>query len=356
MEKNYRIFVINAGSTSTRVAYYEGGKAVFDTKLVHPSDVIAGFKQINDQFDMRRDAIFSYLDEIGVKALDAVASRGGGGRTLRGGGYAITPKMVYECEHAPWPHASNLGVMAAYEIMKKFGVPGYIYDAPSSDDFCEYAKVTGAPEFPQLRGAGHPLNERHAARTVAENVLGGKYEDFNFVVSHLGGGITVCAHEKGKIIDCIINSMSPQRSGALPMIAFTKACFSGKWTYDELYNRQMGNGGLMAYLGTSDIPEIERRIEAGDKKAEFYFNCMIYWIAKDIGAMASTMSGHVDRVVLTGEIAYSKRLTETLAERVKYIAPVEIVPGAHEMEGLALGTQRILAGEEEARDYDTEEA
>ena len=186
--------------------------------------------------------------------------------------------------------------------------------------------------------------------------MGGAYGDFNFVVAHLGGGITVCAHEKGKIIDCIINAYSPERSGALPMIAFTKACFSGKYTLDEMMKKQMGRGGLMAYLGTSDIQEIERRISAGDAEAEFYFEGMVYQIAKDIGAMAATMNGEVDRVVLTGEIARSRRLTESLTKRVRFIAPVEIVPGTYEMEALTLGVLRILTGQEAARDYDTEQA
>ena len=356
MEKKFKIFVINPGSTSTRVALYENEKELHGKKLVHPQERIAQFPTINDQFGMRRQVILDYLDETGVKDLDVIVARGGGGRPLRCGGYAITPLMVEECRNAAWPHASNLGVMVAFDLMQRFSIPGYIYDAPSADDFCEYAKLSGSPDFPQLRGAGHPLNEKAAAHRVAKNVLGGAYGDFNFVVAHLGGGITVCAHEKGKIIDCIINAYSPERSGALPMIAFTKACFSGKYTLDEMMKKQMGRGGLMAYLGTSDIQEIERRISAGDAEAEFYFEGMVYQIAKDIGAMAATMNGEVDRVVLTGEIARSRRLTESLTKRVRFIAPVEIVPGTYEMEALTLGVLRIITGQEAARDYDTEQA
>ena len=355
MEKKYRIFVINPGSTSTRVSYYENHREIHGKKLLHPPSVIAQFKSINDQYDMRLEMILAYLDEIGVTELDAVAARGGGGRPLRCGGYGITPLMVEECRNAAWPHASNLGVMAAWDLMQRFHVPGYIYDAPSADDFCEYAKLSGSPDFPQLRGAGHPLNEKAAARMAAQRLWGGDYSDYNFVVAHLGGGITVCAHERGRIVDCIINAYSPERSGALPMIAFTKACFSGKYTLEEMMKKQMGQGGLVAYLGTSDIQEVERRIEAGDSSAELYFEGMIYQIAKDIGAMAAAMSGAVDCVVLTGEIARSRRLTDSLARRVRFIAPVELVPGTYEMEALTLGTLRILRGQEAARDYDTEQ-
>lgn len=355
MEKTYKMLVINPGSTSTRVAYFENEKEVHSRKLNHPTDVIMQFKEINDQFDMRRKMVEDYIEEIGLTELDAVVSRGGGGRPLRCGGYGITPLMVEECKRAPWPHASNLGVMIAIELMERFKIPGYIYDAPLADDFCEYAKVSGLPELPTQRGAGHPLNEKAAGRTVARR-LGGKYEDYNFIICHLGGGITVNAHEKGKIIDSHINAFSPERAGALPMISFTKMCFSGRWTLSSCIKRQMGQGGLVAYLGTSDILEVERRIDGGDKQAEFYFEAMIYQIAKDIGGIAPVMDGAVDRVILTGEIAHSKRLTDSLTKRIKFIAPVEVVPGTFEMKALAEGALRMLKGEEPIRDYDTEQA
>ncbi len=353
MDKIFRLFVINPGSTSTRVSYYENEKEIHSKKLNHPSEVIARFKEINDQFDMRKKMVEEYIEEIGLTELDAIVSRGGGGRPIRCGGYEITPLMVEECKRAPWPHASNLGVMISIELMKRFNIPGYIYDAPLADDFIELAKVSGLPEFPIQRGAGHPLNEKAAGWKIAKE-MGGKYDDFNFIICHLGGGITVNAHAKGKIIDSHINAFSPERAGALPMIAFTKKCFSGEWDYNSAFKRQMGNGGLVAYLGTSDILEVERRIDAGDKEADFYFDAMVFQIAKDIGGMATVMFGDVDKIILTGEIAHSKRLVERLTERIKFIAPVDVVPGAVEMQALVEGTLRMLRGEEEVRDYDTE--
>lgn len=353
MEKVYRLFVINPGSTSTRVAYYENDREVKGTKLVHPSQEIAKYRTINDQLPMRRQMVLDYMKEAGIHELDAIVSRGGGGRPIHCGGYAITPLMAEECSRAPWPHASNLGVMISIDLMERFHVPGFIYDAPLADDFIDLAKVSGLPELPIQRGAGHPLNEKAAGYRVAEK-LGGKYSDYNFIICHLGGGITVNAHAKGKIIDSHINAFSPERAGALPMVAFTKKCFSGDWDYDTAFKRQMGGGGLVAYLGTSDVQEVERRIDAGDKDADFYFDAMIYQIAKDIGGMATVMNGQVDRVILTGEIARSQRLVERLRRRVEFIAPVEVVPGAVEMDALVAGALRMLRGQEEIRDYDTE--
>lgn len=353
MEKVYRLFVINPGSTSTRVAYYENDREVKGTKLVHPSQEIAKYRTINDQLPMRRQMVLDYMEEAGIHELDAIVSRGGGGRPIHCGGYAITPLMAEECSRAPWPHASNLGVMISIDLMERFHVPGFIYDAPLADDFIDLAKVSGLPELPIQRGAGHPLNEKAAGYRVAEK-LGGKYSDYNFIICHLGGGITVNAHAKGKIIDSHINAFSPERAGALPMVAFTKKCFSGDWDYDTAFKRQMGGGGLVAYLGTSDVQEVERRIDAGDKDADFYFDAMIYQIAKDIGGMATVMNGEVDRVILTGEIARSQRLVERLRRRVEFIAPVEVVPGAVEMDALVAGALRMLRGQEEIRDYDTE--
>lgn len=353
MEKVYRLFVINPGSTSTRVAYYENDREVLGTKLVHPSQEIAKYRTINDQLPMRRQMVLDYMEEAGIHELDAIVSRGGGGRPIHCGGYAITPLMAEECSRAPWPHASNLGVMISIDLMERFHVPGFIYDAPLADDFIDLAKISGLPELPIQRGAGHPLNEKAAGYRVAEK-LGGKYADYNFIICHLGGGITVNAHAKGKIIDSHINAFSPERAGALPMVAFTKKCFSGDWDYDTAFKRQMGGGGLVAYLGTSDVQEVERRIDAGDKDADFYFDAMIYQIAKDIGGMATVMNGQVDRVILTGEIARSQRLVERLRRRVEFIAPVEVVPGAVEMDALVAGALRMLRGQEEIRDYDTE--
>ena len=184
--------------------------------------------------------------------------------------------------------------------------------------------------------------------------LGRKYEEMNFVTTHLGGGITVCAHQRGDIVDTLIDAFSPERTGTLPMIAFTQACYSGKYTLNEMTKLQMGRGGLVAYLGTNDALEVENRALAGDEKAKLYYDAMIYQVAREMGAMAAVLKGEVDRVVITGEIARSRYLTAELAKNVRFIAPVEVVPGAFEMEALVGGVLRIARGEERAKDYDRE--
>ena len=354
MEKIYKIFVINPGSTSTRVAYYENDREVMGTKLEHPPAEMEKFRTINDQLPLRRRKVLEYIEENRITAVDMIVSRGSGGRPVHCGGYGITPLMVEEAKRAPWPHASNLGCMIAIELMDRFQCPGVIYDAPLADDFIDLAKISGLPELPIQRGAGHTLNEKAAGRMVAERI-GGRYEDYNFIICHLGGGITVNMHRKGKIIDSHINAFAPSRAGALPMIGFTKKCFSGDWDFDSAYKRQMGGGGLQAYIGTSDMMEVDRRIDAGDQEADFYLNAMIYQIAKDIGGMAVVTDGDVDRIIFTGEIAHSKRVVERLSKRVRFIAPVEVVPGTFEMEGLVNGALRMIRGEEPIRDYDTED-
>ena len=353
MDKTYKLFVINPGSTSTRVAYFENDKEVLGTKLDHPPAEMAKFKTINEQLPLRREQLLAYMEENNISEIDMVVSRGGGGRPIKCGGYGITPLMVEECKNAPWPHASNLGVQLSIELMEKYGCPGMIYDAPLADDFSDLAKISGLPELPIQRGAGHTLNEKAAGHTIAEK-LGGKYEDYNFLICHLGAGITANAHVKGKIVDSHINAFSPARSGALPMVAFTKQCYSGEWDFDTAFGKQMGGGGLMAYIGTADMIEVDERIDGGDKEAELYFDAMVYQIAKDIAGMAIVTNGQWDRVILTGEIAHSERLIERLSDRVKWIAPVEVIPGTYEMEGLVGGALRILRGKEEMKDYDSE--
>lgn len=351
------ILVINPGSTSTKLALYKDGQAIITENISHPADELAKCAGINDQLPLRRAAVRRWMavKKIQLADLSAIASRGGGGRVLRSGGYAITKLMIEEYGRPAFPHASNLGAMIAWDLMREAGIPGYIYDAPLADDFCEHAKITGLPEVKNQRGGGHTLNEKAVGRQVAAK-LGRAYEDCAFVICHLGGGITVGAHRQGKIVDTCINAFSPERAGWLPTVAFTRFCYSGQYDLQGMLRKIQGRSGLVAYLGSNSVKEIEEWKNAGDERAAFYLEAMIYQIAKDIGAMAATLDGAVDRVILTGEIARSDWLTGSLAKKVAFIAPVEIIPGTFEMEALAAGVGRIVRGEETARDYDTENA
>lgn len=351
------ILVINPGSTSTKLALYRDGREDIVENISHPAEELARCASINDQLPLRREAVRRWIAarNIHLVSLSAIASRGGGGRVLRSGGYAITGRMVEEYGRAAFPHASNLGAMIAWDLMREGDIPGYIYDAPLADDFCEYAKITGLPEVKNQRGGGHTLNEKAVGRQVAAR-LGRSYEDCTFVICHLGGGITVGAHKQGKILDTCINAFSPERAGCLPTVAFTRFCYSGQYDLAGMLRKIQGRAGLVAYLGSNSVKEIEERKNTGDAEAAFYLEAMVYHIAKDVGAMAATLDGAVDRVILTGEIARSNWLTASLAKKVAFIAPVEIIPGTFEMEALAAGVGRIVRGEEAARDYDTENA
>ena len=358
MDKIYKILVINPGSTSTKLAYYENEKQVIENNLTISSEEMKKFKGIFDQLEMRQSSINEFLREIGVKKEDlhAIAARGPGGGNFKGGAYLVTPDIIEHCHKYMTPHASSLAPVLAYNMAQELGINSYIYDAEGVNEFNEYATLSGLKEFPVDAGS-HTLAQKAAARKTAEK-LGGKYEDFNFVVAHLGGGLSIAVHDHGKLVDSNSDAYSPERMGGMPMtgmIRFTKACFSGKYTENQLLKMQMGGGGLVSYLGTSDLREVEKRINAGDKEAEYYFRGMLYQISKEIAAMSNILIGKVDRIVLTGGMVYSKMLTELLIKRVSYIAPVEILPGSFEMESLAHGIIRVLKGEEKAHIYGDEE-
>jgi butyrate kinase len=358
MDKVYKILVINPGSTSSKLAYYENEKLISEKDYAISVEELKKFNGIFEQLDMRQSTIYTFLDEIGVKKveLDAIAARGPGGGNFKGGAYLVTPDIIEHCHKYITPHASSLAPVLAYNMAQEVGINAYIYDAEGVNEFNEYATLSGLKEFP-LDAGSHTLAQKAAARKAAEKI-GGEYEEFNFVVAHLGGGLSIAVHDHGKLVDSNSDAYSPERMGGMPMtgmIRFTKACFSGKYTENQLLKMQMGGGGLVSYLGTSDLREVEKRIHDGDKEAEYYFKGMIYQISKEIAAMSNILIGKVDRIVLTGGMAYSKMLTEQLSERVSYIAPIEILAGSFEMESLANGILRVLRGKEEAQIYGDEE-
>jgi butyrate kinase len=354
VEKIYKILVINNGSTSLKLAYYENEKKINEETIDFHATELQRFKTIYDQKEMRRQAIEDYIKRIGVpkEQLDVLVSRGPAGGDQKAGGYLIDEALVQHCWTNTNPHASNLGPIIAYELMQELKIPGYIYDSIGVNEFNEYAKLTGLKEFP-LQPMSHTLNQKAVARMAAKK-LGGKYQDFNFIVAHLGGGLSIALHDHGVLTDSTGDAFAPERAGGMPFLAivnFLKEVFSGKYSEAQLIKMFTARGGLVSYLGTSDLREVEQRIAAGDKEAEFYFKAMVYQIAKCIGGMATVACGKIDRVILTGGLTKSRMLTEQLQERVSFIAPVEIYPGAFEMEALALGTLRIVRGEEQLNQF-----
>lgn len=352
----YKILAINPGSTSTKIALYDNENEVFTETLEHPIDKIEKYDKTIDQFEMRKDLIISFLKENGynIDNLSAVVGRGGMLPTVKSGAYIVNETMLDVLSNRPvMEHASNLGAPIAYEIAKIAGVKAYIYDSVRTDELKDIARISGMPDIPRTSTC-HVLNTRATAIKVAKK-YGKKYQDMNFVIAHLGGGISLNVHEKGRIVDIISDDegpFSPERAGRVPCRELIDLCFSGKYDKKTMQRKLRGNGGLKAYLNTVDAREVEKMIKNGDEKAKIIYESMAYQVAKGIGELATVIDGKVDVIILTGGIAYSDMMVSWIKKRVEFIAPVEIVPGENEMESLAYGTLRVLKGEEAAREYE----
>jgi butyrate kinase len=352
---NYNILAINPGSTSTKIALYENEKEVFCKTLDHAAEEIEKYDKIQDQFEMRKNVVLSFLMDNGyeVNKLSAVVGRGGMVPKVRSGAYKVNESMVNRLRNNPVvEHASNLGALIAYEIANTVGVSAYIYDSVRVDELIDLARISGMPEIPRT-STSHALNSRAMAMKVAK-MYGKKYTDMNFVVAHLGGGISISVHEKGRMVDIIADDegpFSPERAGRVPCKELIDMCYSGKFDKKTMNKKLRGNGGLKAYLNTVDVREVEKMIESGSEEAKLVLEAMAYQVAKGIGDLATVVEGKVDAIVITGGIAYSTRMTSWIKKRVQFIAPVEVMPGENEMESLALGTLRVLKEEETAEEY-----
>lgn len=352
---SYEILSINPGSTSTKIALYEDEKEVFCKTLDHPAEEIEKYNKVADQFEMRKKIVLSFLKENGydVNKLSAVVGRGGMVPSVKSGAYKVNDIMADRLKNNPIvEHASNLGALIAYEIANSIGVSAYIYDSVRVDELNDIARISGMLEIPRT-STTHALNSRAMAMKVAKK-YGKKYSDMNFVVAHLGGGISVNVHEKGRMVDILADDegpFSPERAGKVPCNQLIELCYSGKYDKNTMKKKLRGNGGLKSYLNTVDARLVEEMAENGDEKARLIYEAMAYQVAKGIGELATVVEGKVDAIVITGGIAYSNVITSWIKKRVEFIAPVEIIPGENEMESLSLGILRVLRGEEKAREY-----
>lgn len=352
---NFKILTINPGSTSTKIGVFEGEKEIFSTTLRHSSDELKPFKKMIDQYEFREKIVFQSLKDNKIEKLDAVVGRGGLLRPIPSGTYSVNDKMLEDLKEAKnGEHASNLGAILAKEIGKNFGAPAFIVDPVVVDEMEDIARFSGMPEIERIC-IFHALNQKAIARRAAAE-LKKPYETLNLILVHLGGGVSVGAHKKGKIVD--VNNIldgegafSPERSGGVPIGHLLRLAFSGKYTHQELKKKITGGGGLVAYLGTNSAVEVGKMIENGDKKAALVYEAMAYQIAKDIGAMSAVLEGNVDAIVITGGIAYDKRFVEWISRRVKYIAKIMVFPGEDELLALCQGALRVLEGKEKAKDY-----
>lgn len=351
----YKILAVNPGSTSTKIAVYEDEREVFTESVVHSDEQLKKYDRVTDQFTMRKENILRALAEHDVKQaeLSAVVGRGGQLVNIHAGGYRVTAAMRKRLTDPDTiEHASNLGALIAHAIAAPLGIPAYIYDAVGADEMLPIAKITGFAEV-QRQSFSHVLNSKAMARKAAEKI-GKTYRTSNFIVAHLGGGISITAHQKGRIIDVITadgGPFSPERSGSIPLNYVIDMCFSGRYSKKEMKQKIAGQGGIKAYLGTSSTLEVQQMIADGDTKASEIYEAQAYQIAKGIGELSPTLKGAIDAIIITGGVAYSQLLTDMIAEYVGTIAPVMILPGENELESLAAGALRILNGVEAAADY-----
>ena len=351
------ILVINPGSTSTKVALFEGESLHSDHVCRHPAEQLAKFDNVADQFELRATEIDRWLEAVHFDPtrLAAVVGRGAPLRPLEGGSYAISDQMLDDLKNRRYSnHASNLGPIMARHYADKFSVPCLISDPITVDNFTPVARLSGLPQI-ERKCRAHALNIKEVSRREAAK-LGKTLEQVNFVTAHMGGGISVAALQGGKIVDVNdgllgMGPFSPDRAGALPLGGLVKLCYSGQFSEKELTDLLSKKSGLMAYLGESDLIAVEKLIDAGDEKARLCFDAMAYQIAKEIGAMAAVLSGQISGLILTGGMAKSERLVKQISDRVKFIAPVLVVPGEFEMEALAAAGIRFLKWQEELKEY-----
>ncbi len=354
---NNYILVINPGSTSTKFAVYNKEIQIFEEKIAHSTSQLKPYKTIIDQKDFRKSLILEKLKEKSflLTSLKAVCGRGGMLKPLKSGTYLVNEEMVNDLKTTKYgSHASNLGAIISYEIAKHLNIPAFIVDPVAVDEYEDIARISGMPQIERI-SIFHALNHKAIARMVAKD-KNTKYEALNLLVVHMGGGISVGAHQKGRVIDVTSaldgdGPFTPERSGSVPIGPLTKLCFSGKYTYEELKNLNYGRGGLTAYLGTNDAREVIKRIEDGDTNAKLIFDAMIYQIAKEIGSYATVLKGNVDYIVLTGGLAYNKYIVDKIKDRVSFITEVLIYPGEDELLALAKGALRVLEKIEKAKIY-----
>lgn len=349
--------IINPGSTSTKIGVFEDETLLFEETLRHSTEEISQYATIFDQKDFRKKIITDLLKEknFDVNTLNMVVGRGGMLKPISGGTYAVTDDLLEDLKvGVQGQHASNLGGILAREIADSIGVPSYIVDPVVVDELSPAARYSGMAEIP--RGSiFHALNQKAVAKRYAAEI-GKSYESLRLIVVHMGGGVSVGAHEDGKVVDVFSafdgdGAFSPERAGGVPCGALVKLCFSGKYTEKEIYTKLIGKGGFNAYCGTNDMRDVEKMVQNGDKKAEEVREAFITQVAKDIGSMACVLQGKVDQILVTGGIAYDKVVVGGLKEKAGWIAPMTIYPGEDELLALVQGGLRIQRGEEELKVY-----
>ena len=357
-QSKYRILTINPGSTFTKIAIFENEISIWEKKILHNIEVTESYVHIIDQLEVRKKEILQTLHHEGLNLsrFAAVCARGGLLRPIEGGTYVVNETMLKDLRAGySGEHASNLGGILAHDIATGLNIPAFIVDPVVVDELSEVARISGVPMI-ERKSIFHALNQKAVAHRVAKE-LGKRYEELNLIVAHLGGGgITIGAHQKGKVVD--VNNglvgegpICPERSGSVPAGDIVDLCFSGDFSEEDIMKLLVGKGGFMGYLHTNNPEEIEKMIDQGDEKAQLVYKAMAYQIAKEIGAASTVLAGDVEAIILTGDLAYRKRLIREIMNRVNWIADVFVQPGENVLLALAEGALRVLNGEEIAKEY-----
>ena len=358
---SFRVLAVNPGSTSTKVALFNGDSPVFEQNVAHKKTELAGFGSVSDQLEFRLEVIERALAEHGIDMdkLDAVAGRGGLTAPLPGGVYEVNRAMLDDLAGAACgEHPCNLGAVLAFKLAARAKVRAFVVDPVVTDEMTDEARLTGLPDI-RRRSVFHALNQKAAARLACAR-LGLAYDKARLIVCHLGGGVSIGAHDKGRVVD-VINAldgegpMSPERTGQLPAIPLLELIESGRYSPGELKDTILRRGGLFAHLGVTDLREAERMADSDSRAAEV-LTAMAYMIAKAAASLAPALGGvnRPDAVVLTGGMTNSRRLAEDVAGRLAFLAPVITIPGENELAALAAGAIRVLEGIERPCGYPPE--
>lgn len=350
------LLVINPGGTSTKVSIFNGEQELLKKNISHDYEELKGFERVMDQLGYRKNLILDFVKNEGYKVSDfeAIVGRGGLMKPIPGGVYRVNDVMINDLRNRiNGEHASNLGACLAFEIANEIGKTAYIVDPVSVDEFLDVSRITGIKDIVKASWL-HALNHKAVCRLVAEK-MGSSYQNLNFIVAHLGSGISIVAHQKGKMIDGSggrsDGPFSPERSGGLPTYDLINLCFSGKYTYDEMVDKVSNSGGMYSYLKTKDMKAIEEKALSGDKEYQLILDAFCYKVAKEIASYTASLEGKVNGVIITGGIAYSSYVVEYLKKKIGWIAEFFVMPGEMEMEALAKGALRVLRNEEQEAVY-----
>ncbi len=354
-EKKY-ILTINPGSTSTKLAIFEEEENIITESIRHTAEELTPYTRIIEQKDFRTRLVMEFLERnnFGKGDFRALVGRGGILTPMESGTYRVTDEMTDYLSNNSLEHAANLGAVIARSIGEVVDAPSFIVDPVVVDEMDEVAKITGIPEI-RRKSLLHALNQKAAARIAAKSLDKG-YNDCNFIVAHLGGGTSIGAHKRGRVVD-VNNGLngdgpfSPERAGTIPAWCLVELVNSGKYSLPEVKRLLTGKGGLVAHLQSNDAREVEKMIAGGDEYARQVYTAMAYTVSKEIGSLAPVLEGDIDAIVLTGGVVYNKMFVDMVKQRVRFLAPVILLPGEDEMKSLALGALRVLKGEEEPKTW-----